>query len=250
VKIQAITLIMLALMLPRAWPEDPPQSANYILSEWGYAHGEASRVLKKKGGSVVVMPEAVGMDLAGQTKSKDCILSANFLTNEFSLFLEAPSAFAVHSSNASQEERVLTWQLPSDWDLIDGYRVRVYDIPDRSGSPVFEDDGIGPSSTTCTYNMDQNGVLFADLASYNGTTESDRSDMIKLARTQNRTDGDANGDGLVDGDDFMDVLASYGTVPGAAGWNPAADAAAPYGVIDDADVAWVALQLGWRPAGP
>jgi hypothetical protein len=237
-------LIMLGLAMSLG-QEDPPQSINYYLGEWGYAHGEASLPLKKSGGDFLVMPEAIGMDLAGQAKSREYILSANFLTDEFSLFLEAPPSFTVYSANAHLAAREIGWQEPPDVDLIDGYRIRIYDRPDRGIAPVFEDDSIPPGDTSYTYTMNADGVCFSDLASFNGAKESERSQMVMITRTQNRSQGDTNGDGVVDGKDFMDVLASFGSKPGMTGWNPGADTIAPFGLIDDSDLALVTSQLGW-----
>jgi len=65
-----------------------------------------------------------------------------------------------------------------------------------------------------------------------------------LVRIQNRLATDLNGDGFVDIVDITIVARAFGTIPGDPNWNPIADVAEPYDVIDIVDIAKVAIDFG------
>ena len=48
--------------------------------------------------------------------------------------------------------------------------------------------------------------------------------------------GDVNGDGIVDIEDFVLISAAFRSTPGDPNWNPQADLAPMYGLIDIVDV--------------
>lgn len=240
-KSTASTLLLASSALCQVTPVGMPQAQNVNIIEAVICQGESSRVLD--GSAVRSVAEVVGSVISGQAASPTCILSANLLTDRFQLMLMAPPLLVV-SDPLSRQAMALSWTQTPSMTLAEGYRLRVYTGPSRSGSPqVLEYAGY--TATTGSVNIGSQGSVYVDAVAYRGATVSDPTEMVKVTFTSRRDVGDCNGDGMVDGKDLMEVLAASGTQPSVAGWNPAADCNGD-GQINASDVTVVSQNMGWH----
>lgn len=223
----------------------PPQSgsANFRLSEITYAQGEKSRELHA--GTVKVASEVIGADLGGQAKSWSYLLSADILTEDFSLFLERPVDLGLTSTTAAGTVKTFQWQMPPDADFADGYRLQVFSSPNRQLPPLTEFEITPATVVNATLTMPQGSPLYVHIRSFRGLVESSPSYLVLVPYTNDADQGDTNGDGRTDGADLVDALMAVGSVPGDPSWNPGADLDGNL-TVNWNDVDQIAARLGWR----
>lgn len=218
-------------------------SQSYRVSEVVSAHGAESQLLG--GNQYESYSQTIAPDLGGQAKSWSFLLSANVLTEEYSLFLDPPPFLALMSQGAGGPDRAFVWQAPGDAQFSEGYRLKIYSEPNGLFPPE-QTFTFTPSSSvggTITYFMEE--PRFAELVSFRGAKESSATKMVLVPYSLNVANGDANGDGVTNGLDLAQVVFSIDTLPGQLGWNPGADQNGD-GRISSFDVLAVSSLMGWR----
>ncbi len=219
-------------------------SPSFELTETIYCQGSESQTLTSN--LVESNAQTVAPDFGGNAKSNSYLLAASFLTEEFSLSLETPYSLSQNSFGANSMSREFVWSPASDTQFVDGFRLQVYATPDRNSPQTDSYDIASPSATTGSIPISPGETCFVDLVSYKGTSvESAPTEMVKVSHSFNASQGDANGDGVTDGADLIDALASFGSMQGTTGWNPGADLDGN-GQINQNDIDKIAQKMGWR----
>jgi PKD repeat protein len=102
----------------------------------------------------------------------------------------------------------------------------------------------GATSNSWTFSSTINAsyAVFLNVTDQNGTIAESNTAVVTV-NVNVKIQGDANGDGKVDGIDMMEVGNAYGTAPGSPSWNPDADVYQD-GKIDGKDQAVIGLNFG------
>jgi thermitase len=194
-----------------------------------------STTLADRDGGQIVHASLNGLVIVSELPETHDVAILNVTSYPYAVYAGTIVSITVTASNEGTEPETFSVTVHANTTIV--------------GIQTVHDVGSG-ENTTLTFSWNTTGLdprsnftIWAEASSVPGETELDNN-MFLGGQVYIKQLGDINGDGKIDILDIVLAVVAYASRPGDENWNPDADIAACYGLIDICDIVTIAAQYG------